>query len=219
MILLHIIFVRHEREREREREKNTPEKLKIHLPRARYKRDTNKMLKGLFTPQDESIDEMLCERNVYPSIRKAMMVQTPVVVESDTATARTKETTRRGKNFDRTFPRTEQKLIRDEGGERRTGRDNAVGKRWHILFPLFSPIIALIPTMSNAAFMAIELSLIILIGWSKIEYAHRATVWNVCLTRGIIVDFPKTHKVMMWLRQLPMFSRTFSCFYTRLRCT
>ena len=38
-----------------------------------------------------------------------------------------------------------------------------LGKRWHILFPLFSPIIALIPTMSNAAFMAIELSLIILI--------------------------------------------------------
>ena len=72
-------------------------------------------------------------------------------------------------------------------------------------FLLFSPIIALIPTMSNAAFMVIELSLIILIGWSKIEYAHRATVWNVCLARGIIVDFPKTHKATMWLRQMPMY--------------
>jgi len=79
-------------------------------------------------------------------------------------------------------------------------------------FLLFSPILALIPTMTNAAFMAIELSLIVLIGWSKIEYAHRATVWNVCLTRGIIVDFPKSHKITLWLRQLPMFFAYFFLF-------
>ena len=30
-------------------------------------------------------------------------------------------------------------------------------------------------------------------------------MWNVCLARGIIVDFPKTHKAIMWLRQMPMY--------------
>jgi hypothetical protein len=59
--------------------------------------------------------------------------------------------------------------------------------------------------MKDQVFIVLELLLIGLIGWSKVEYSHRATVWLICLTRGIIVDFPKTHKLTMWLKALPMF--------------
>ena len=208
MILLHIIFVRHEREREREKKKNTPEKLlKIHLPRARYKRDTNKMLKGLFTPpqDEEHINRDALREERLPEHPEGDDGSVPVVVESEQQQQEQKKRREEGKTSIELFLAQNKSL-----SEMKVERDGQAGIMLWVnvgifCFLLFSPIIALIPTMSNAAFMAIELSLIILIGWSKIEYAHRATVWNVCLTRGIIVDFPKTHKVMMWLRQLPMF--------------
>ena len=64
-------------------------------------------------------------------------------------------------------------------------------------FLLFSPIIALIPQMRGVYFMAIELAMIFLIAWAKVEWEKRATVWYVCLYRGIIVNMPKTHQLMM----------------------
>ena len=80
-------------------------------------------------------------------------------------------------------------------------------------FLLFSPIIALIPTMSKAAFMVIELSLIILIDGVKSNTRQSETaVWNVCLARGIIVDFPETHKATMVEANADVFRLPFLVF-------
>jgi hypothetical protein len=94
------------------------------------------MLKGLFTPpQDEEHINRDALREESLDTQEGNDGSVPVVVESEQQHEQQKKRREEGKNFDRTFPRAEQKLIRDEGGERRTGRDNAVGKRWHILFP------------------------------------------------------------------------------------
>lgn len=72
-------------------------------------------------------------------------------------------------------------------------------------FLLFSPALPIIPTMEQPAVVAVLWILIVVIMWCKIEYSHRAELWFVCLCRGIIVDFPKTHKLKGWLCQAPMF--------------
>ena len=174
------------------------------------------MLKGLFTPpQDEehiNRDALREERLPEHPEGDDDGSSLPAVVESEQQHEQQKKRREEGKTSIELFLAQNKSL-----SEMKVERDGQAGIMLWVnvgifCFLLFSPIIALIPTMSNAAFMAIELSLIILIGWSKIEYAHRATVWNVCLTRGIIVDFPKTHKVTMWLRQLPMFFAYFFLF-------
>ena len=156
------------------------------------------MLKGLFTPpQDEEHINRDALREESLDTQEGNDGSVPVVVESEQQREQQKKRREEGKTSIELFLAQNKSL-----SEMKVERDGQAGIMLWVnvgifCFLLFSPIIALIPTMSNAAFMAIELSLIILIGWSKIEYAHRATVWNVCLTRGIIVDFPKTHKVTM----------------------
>jgi len=77
-------------------------------------------------------------------------------------------------------------------------------------FLLFSPCLALIPEMEQPVIVLVLWVIIGLIMWSKIEYNHRIAVWYICLNRGIIVDFPKTHKPKGWLLQLPtLFALTF----------
>ena len=177
---------------------------KIRNARARLKPIHANMFKGLFTrPEEEERvdrDALRGERIERESDDSPVVVVVAAAEQPDEEEKQEKTTTSielfLSKNKDVSAMKTE--------------RDDQAGIMLWInvaifCFLLFSPIIALIPTMSNAAFMVIELSLIILIGWSKIEYAHRATVWNVCLARGIIVDFPKTHKAIMWLRQMPMY--------------
>jgi len=170
MILLHIIFFCKTRNREREKKKNTPEKLKIHLPRARYKRDTNKMLKGIFTPpQDEEHIDRDALREESLDTQEGDDGSVPVVVESEQQHEQQKKREKReeGKTSIELFLAQNKSL-----SEMKVERDGQAGIMLWVnvgifCFLLFSPIIALIPTMSNAAFMAIELSLIILIGWSK----------------------------------------------------
>ena len=184
--------------------KNTRDFTKKNTKPARLKPIHANMFKGLFTrPEEEERvdrDALRGERIERESDDSPVVVVVAAAEQPDEEEKQEKTTTSielfLSKNKDVSAMKTE--------------RDDQAGIMLWInvaifCFLLFSPIIALIPTMSNAAFMVIELSLIILIGWSKIEYAHRATVWNVCLARGIIVDFPKTHKAIMWLRQMPMY--------------
>lgn len=72
-------------------------------------------------------------------------------------------------------------------------------------FLLFSPALPIIPTMKQPAVVLILWVIIVLIMWCKLEYAHRAEVWFICLCRGIILDFPKTYSLKGWLCQKPIF--------------
>jgi len=77
-------------------------------------------------------------------------------------------------------------------------------------FLLFSPCLALLPKMENKVIVLVLWVIILLIMWSKIEYNHRCACWYICLNRGIILDFPKTHTPKGWLLQLPtLFALTF----------
>ena len=138
------------------------------------------MLKGLFTPpQDEehiNRDALREERLPEHPEGDDDGSSLPVVVESEQQHEQQKKRREEGKTSIELFLAQNKSL-----SEMKVERDGQAGIMLWVnvgifCFLLFSPIIALIPTMSNAAFMAIELSLIILIGWSKIEYAHLSLI-------------------------------------------
>eukprot|EP00667_Euglena_gracilis_P012156 EG_transcript_12455 len=90
-------------------------------------------------------------------------------------------------------------------------RDKALGWRRYLAaglfaFALFSPVLGMVTNLkTNAWVIAVLWVIIAAITVFWIEYRCRAEVWYICLCRGIIVDFKKTHELKDWVLHRVMF--------------
>lgn len=69
---------------------------------------------------------------------------------------------------------------------------------------IFSPCLALIPRMKERWVVIVLWIIIGLLMLFKLDYAHQAEAWWICLCRGIIMDMPKTDTARKWVFTRPV---------------
>lgn len=69
---------------------------------------------------------------------------------------------------------------------------------------IFSPALVFVPKMKEPAIIAVLWVIISLLMLFKVDYAHQAEAWFICLCRGIVLDLPKTDSPKKWLISRPV---------------